>query len=245
MNMAVTNNGSNFDSIKSNTLAGSRQIKQAVQGTFAQIQSSQNETNGGGDSSKMVAASLTGDGAQSTDPGVPQSTDQLLMQSRLTIAQGDDPKATSDSSRSSQQSADASAPVSSGNWSAETIAAFQAEDQLLMQGRTAIQQSQDPKWTADGSKVTSQATGAATTNNAQSTANPSVNASKVSLEKLALDQTYAAFRENSNMNTAMGANIGSMNVADSRYAGTWGSSSSVQNGTATSSGFGTVIDFTA
>lgn len=245
MNMAVTNNGSNFDSIKSSTLAGSRQTKQAVQGSFAQIQARQNDTDGGVDSSKVVSASSTVNGTEGTDPGSAQSTDQLLIQSRLTIAQGDDPKASSDSSRSSQQSANASAPVSSESWSAQTMAAFQAEDQLLMQGRTAIQQSNDPKWTADGSKVTAQASSAAATNSAPPTANSTVNTPKISLEKLALDQTYAAFRENSSINSAMGVNIGAMNVTDSRYAGTWGSSSAIQNGTATSSGSGTVIDFTA
>jgi hypothetical protein len=285
MNTTISNTGSILENVKSNVQAGSRSIKDGAQKTFAQVQAMQSDVDAVGAPANRVGSFSTANETQvSSESGV-ESTDQLLIQIRMAIAQSDDPKAGSDSSRTSQQSA----TITTGSAPAATIAAFQAEDQLLLQGRNAIQQSEDPKWTADGSKVSVQSTNASASvgssvqssssrPNATSAVAPEErtinidrsashgivdgmvsqmtnqkNSSQVdkdesmsefALEKMAMDQTFAAFRMNANANSGKGDNMGSMNMLDSRYASTWGSSVA-QNGAAMTMGTGTVIDYTA
>ncbi|QTN29015.1 hypothetical protein HZ993_03990 [Rhodoferax sp. AJA081-3] len=166
MSMTIGNATSHLGDVKGNFAIGAREFKQGAPKTFAEVQANEIAANSFTGSVDRERAATTGSGTQSLDLEGSQTTDQLLLQRRMANQLGVDPKASLDSTRVSQQSS-ASESTYSPQATTDTLSAFQGQDQLLKQSRPATQQSEDPKWAADGSNVVVQAAAALMSNTVQ------------------------------------------------------------------------------
>lgn len=259
MSVAVVGNiNSSIGDIKSSKQVGASENKQAFQKMFAEAQASQPEASGTPSSANATGTSgLAGDSVMASRSAAP-TADQLLLQGRAALGVGEDPKATADLSRVTEQSIENPVANTTLSQSTETgaLAPSRGEDQLHLQGRLTIQQNSDTKWAADGSNVAVQAADAnlasdfdrsAITGGTDQQGNDSDAKTSIqqrSSDKLSADQSYAASLLNINFDGIGGSNVSTQSAVDSLYGGIW-KASGTQNGSAAGSLSGTSIDYRA